>query len=46
VLELDPRWIVPNHYDVLDGELHKRRYLELCRKVLGRRLQMGVEPEG
>ena len=46
VLELDPRWIVPNHYDVLDGELHKRRYLELCRKVLRRRLQMGVEPEG
>lgn len=37
-LELDPRWIVPNHYDVLDGELHKRRYVELCRRVL--------EPEG
>lgn len=37
-LEIDPRWIVPNHYDVLDGELHKRRYVELCRKVL--------EPEG
>jgi glyoxylase-like metal-dependent hydrolase (beta-lactamase superfamily II) len=35
VLELDPRWIVPNHYDVLDGELHKRRFRELCRKVLG-----------
>jgi len=46
VLELDPRWIVPNHYDVLDGELHKRRYLELCRQVLGRRLQVGIEPEG
>ncbi|HEV2851213.1 MAG TPA: MBL fold metallo-hydrolase [Thermoanaerobaculia bacterium] len=37
-LEIDPRWIVPNHYDVLDGELHKRRYVELCRKVL--------QPEG
>jgi glyoxylase-like metal-dependent hydrolase (beta-lactamase superfamily II) len=46
VLELDPRWIVPNHYDALDGELHKRRYQELCRKVLGRPLQVGVEPEG
>jgi len=34
VLEMDPRWIVPNHYDILDGELHKRRYVELCRKVL------------
>jgi len=46
VLEIDPRRIVPNHYDVLDGELHKRRYVELCRKVLGRRFQMGIEPEG
>jgi glyoxylase-like metal-dependent hydrolase (beta-lactamase superfamily II) len=46
VLELDPRWIVPNHYDILDGELHKRRYVELCREVLGRRLQVGIEPEG
>jgi glyoxylase-like metal-dependent hydrolase (beta-lactamase superfamily II) len=45
-LQIDPRWIVPNHYDVLDGELHKRRYVELCRKVLGRRLQVGIEPEG
>ena len=35
VLSLDPRWIVPNHYDVLDGDLHKRRFQELCRKVLG-----------
>jgi glyoxylase-like metal-dependent hydrolase (beta-lactamase superfamily II) len=46
VLELDPRLIVPNHYDILDGELHKRRYVELCREVLGRRLQVGIEPEG
>ncbi len=45
-LEIDPQWMVPNHYDVLDGELHKRRYVELCRKVLGRHLQLGVEPEG
>ena len=35
VKELDPRWIVPNHYDVLDGDLHKRRFVELCRKALG-----------
>jgi glyoxylase-like metal-dependent hydrolase (beta-lactamase superfamily II) len=34
VLELDPRWMVPNHYDVLDGALHKRRYVSLCRRVL------------
>ena len=34
VEELDPRWIVPNHYDVLDGELHKRRFQKLCRRVL------------
>ena len=32
---LDPRWLVPNHYDVLDGDLHKRRFRELCRRVLG-----------
>jgi glyoxylase-like metal-dependent hydrolase (beta-lactamase superfamily II) len=31
VLDLDPHWLVPNHYDVLDGDLHKRRFLELCR---------------
>jgi len=36
VLELDPRWIVPNHYDFLDGDLHKRRYLKLCRRVFSR----------
>ena len=35
VRDLDPRWIVPNHYDVLDGDLHKRRFQELCRKALG-----------
>ena len=35
VEDLDPKWIVPNHYDVLDGDLHKRRFVELCRKTLG-----------
>ena len=34
VLELDPRWIVPNHYDFLDGALHKRRYMKLCRRII------------
>jgi len=34
VLELDPRWIVPNHYDFLDGALHKRRYVKLCRRII------------
>lgn len=33
---LDPRQIVPNHYDFADGELHKRRFEGLCRKVLPR----------
>jgi glyoxylase-like metal-dependent hydrolase (beta-lactamase superfamily II) len=33
-LALDPRAIVPNHYDVLDGTLHRRRFDALCRKVL------------
>jgi glyoxylase-like metal-dependent hydrolase (beta-lactamase superfamily II) len=46
VLEMDPRWIVPNHYDVLDGALHKRRYVELCRRVLGRRALTLPSPEG
>ncbi len=45
VLDLDPRWIVPNHYDFLDGALHKRRFEELCRKSFARRLQVDVEPE-
>lgn len=35
VVDLDPRWIVPNHYDFLDGDLHKRRFGKLCRWVLG-----------
>ena len=43
-LELDPRWMIPNHYDILDGELHKRRFVELCRKKLGRPVELGVEP--
>ncbi len=34
-LALDARLIVPQHYDVLDGELHRRRFLSLCSRVLG-----------
>lgn len=26
VRQLNPRWIVPNHYDLLDGALHRRRF--------------------
>lgn len=31
IRRLAPRWIVPNHYDVLDGELHRRRFCRLFR---------------
>lgn len=34
VRELDPALIVPQHYDVLDGALHRRRFAALCRRVL------------
>ena len=43
-LELDPRWMIPNPYDILDGELHKRRFVSLCRRKLGRPVELGVEP--
>ncbi len=39
-LRLDPRWILPNHYDVCDGALHKRRFVELCRKRLSRPFEL------
>ena len=32
---LDARYIVPQHYDILDGELHRRRFLALCASKLG-----------
>jgi glyoxylase-like metal-dependent hydrolase (beta-lactamase superfamily II) len=35
-LELNPRFVVPQHYDVLDGQLHRRRFDQLCRRVLDR----------
>ena len=31
IRRLAPRWIVPNHYDFLDGELHRRRFCQLFR---------------
>ncbi len=31
---LNPRYIVPQHYDILDGALHRRRFDELCRRRL------------
>ena len=31
VRRLNPRWIVPSHYDYLDGELHRRRFGRLNR---------------
>jgi glyoxylase-like metal-dependent hydrolase (beta-lactamase superfamily II) len=43
-LELDPRWIIPNHYDFCDGALHKRRFVELCRKRLSRPFELS--PQG
>jgi glyoxylase-like metal-dependent hydrolase (beta-lactamase superfamily II) len=29
VRRLNPRWIVPGHFDYLDGELHRRRFAKL-----------------
>jgi hypothetical protein len=29
IRQLRPRWILPFHYDVLDGELHRRRFVKL-----------------
>lgn len=43
-LRLDARWILPNHYDLCDGELHKRRFVELCRKRLSHPL--ALSPQG
>lgn len=30
---LNPRLIVPQHYDVLDGLLHRRRFARLCARI-------------
>jgi glyoxylase-like metal-dependent hydrolase (beta-lactamase superfamily II) len=34
VVELNPRWIIPNHYDWFDGALHRRRFQKLCGRLL------------
>ena len=34
-LALDAQLIVPQHYDILDGELHCRRFQALCARKLG-----------
>ena len=34
VAALHPKWIVPNHYDVLDGAKHRRRFDEMHRRML------------
>jgi len=31
IRQLNPRWIVPSHYDHLDGALHRRRFAKLNR---------------
>jgi glyoxylase-like metal-dependent hydrolase (beta-lactamase superfamily II) len=34
VQRLAPRWIVPCHYDFLDGDLHRRRFDRLAARIL------------
>jgi glyoxylase-like metal-dependent hydrolase (beta-lactamase superfamily II) len=40
--ELNPRFIVPQHYDVLDGALHRARFDRLLKKRRRRRLRSVV----
>jgi glyoxylase-like metal-dependent hydrolase (beta-lactamase superfamily II) len=37
VREIDPRLIVPQHYDVLDGALHRRRFDQLLQRRRARK---------
>jgi glyoxylase-like metal-dependent hydrolase (beta-lactamase superfamily II) len=37
VVELSPRYLVPNHYDRADYEMHRRKFDGLARKLLGTR---------
>ena len=32
-LSMGTKYIVPQHYDVLDGELHRRRFKALCQRI-------------
>ncbi len=34
VMELAPRYLVPNHYDRMDHEMHRRKFEGLARRVL------------
>jgi glyoxylase-like metal-dependent hydrolase (beta-lactamase superfamily II) len=36
VLAMDPRLMVPQHYDVLDGVLHRERFQRLCERLYRR----------
>jgi glyoxylase-like metal-dependent hydrolase (beta-lactamase superfamily II) len=42
---LDPRLMVPQHYDVLDGLLHRRRFDTLLRKLEKRGVLTRPEPD-
>jgi glyoxylase-like metal-dependent hydrolase (beta-lactamase superfamily II) len=33
--QLNPRWMIPQHYDVLDGELHRRRFDAMMERRMG-----------
>jgi hypothetical protein len=35
VANLAPHYVVPNHYDRADHELHRRKFDALVKKVLG-----------
>lgn len=35
-LRLNPRLLVPQHYDVLDGELHRSRFERMCERLFRR----------
>lgn len=38
---LNPRWMIPQHYDVLDGALHRRRFEAMMERRAWRRPQSG-----
>ncbi|MEO6993479.1 MAG: MBL fold metallo-hydrolase [Lacunisphaera sp.] len=40
-LSIGAKYVVPQHYDVLDGELHGRRFRALCRRELGASVEQG-----
>lgn len=35
-IRLNPRRLVPQHYDLLDGELHRRRFDRMCERLFRR----------